>query len=253
MNSSSMVSCCSPSWWNCLPIDLVSFVVQFTSGRVHELDTLSVVSKDFLVAIKVYAKNDWAEVWESEFRHQEPALHESLKRCVDDDSWRMRLCHLFRIKSSAAEEFMPPEHSFYSMIRFRTINATVHDFIICNELTEEGHPVDLGTWSSCVWLCGKQRHRDGVGAPHTEVMFAPFNLPPYMIGAPANGCLSQDDSLLLYSINGKSVSEHKNLNELMETIKSSGEFARWRVILYTRSNEAMLQVIPQQCQFKQLF
>ena len=239
-------------WWNKLPIDVVLYVIQFTSCRVSDLQILSAVSTELLVATKLYANNEWAEVWESEFCHREPALHESLKNRVVHVSWRMRLSQLFRMNTNAAEESIPPEHTFYSMIRFQTMKAKVLDFIMSNEPYEGNPVVDLGTWTSCVWLYYSTRDsRAEMNAQqHEEIVFAPFNLPTNASEVRENyGTLSQGNSLLLYSINGKSVSEHRNLDELLETVKCSGEFARWRVILYPRSQEVMLQVVPPQCQF----
>jgi hypothetical protein len=244
--------------WNTLPADILCLIFDLACARTVELRTFSLVSMEMSTVISLTNKNEWAPIWENEFRHQEPALSYafiidqlgSRSKLCPNYGWRGRLQRLKQMKEAALAEPLPLRYSFY-FLRFRsTVRAKVVDVLLKRE-SDVSFAVNLGTKNSVVWLYGTRRIAKDTEAPFSERALASYSIPTYVAGA-TNPSGPLGNVFVLCSINGKAVSEHKNFNELQLTILQSGEFARWRLIYYPASVDLNKQIIPPQCRFTKL-
>ncbi len=80
-----------------------------------------------------------------------------------------------------------------------------------------------------------------------QTLLSPLKLPIFQTGEPAPQGPSQNNLVMMYSINGKRICDFTDFHDLIQYIKSADDLCRWRMLFYPRFD---VDQIPEACQFK---
>jgi hypothetical protein len=242
----------------------------FSLSGLADLSAFGAVSRRFFAAARAASRDGNAPLWAASVRDADPVLHAGIVHARDvRRTWRARLLHLRQLQQDAAREapprFCPAPRRRPSEVSSSSSATDPAEAVACVDVLLYNHPtqgfmINVGEVRHKVCVYGLRQRDAAVSAqalsshadrppslPTTAaVKLSPFRLPTYATGAPAPLGPATTNVLVLLSLNGKSVSDFGNFDDLVAGIKAAPELCRWRFLFYQASN---LRHLPRECSF----
>lgn len=239
----------SSNLFDCLPNDILSLVVEISLGSIQDVRVIGSVSRDFHLAVTSVTRNANAPLWENEFRNIDPVLYQSYVTSKDQrSSWQKRLEKLLQLRTEGLVDVS--SHACPLDANKDRSTSQMCDVILHNH-PDHGFLVNVGGTRTSVVIYGV-RLSPTPGNVSSSVKFVHhFNTPSFAAGAMVPLGPSSDNLLVLHSLDGMPVSAHRDFDEVVSTIKSSGELCRWRFLHYSKANPQSLMTdgLPSECNF----
>ena len=259
-----------------LPDEMLRECAAFSLSGLADLSAFGAVSRRFFAAARAASRDGNAPLWAASVRDADPVLHAGIVHAGDvRRTWRARLLHLRQLQQDAAREAPPrfrrgtsAASSSSSLTFLSTSSSSAADpaeAVACVDVLLYNHPtqgfmINVGEVRHKVCVYGLRQRDAAVSAeamsthadrpsslPTTaSVKLSPFRLPTYATGAPAPLGPATTNVLVLLSLNGKSVSDFGDFDDLVAGIKAAPELCRWRFLFYPASN---LRHLPRECSF----
>jgi hypothetical protein len=253
-----------------LPDEMLRKCAAFSLSGLADLSAFGAVSRRFFAAARAASRDGNAPLWAASVRDADPVLHAGIVHARDvRRTWRARLLHLRQLQQDAAREapprFCPAPRRRPSEVSSSSSATDPAEAVACVDVLLYNHPtqgfmINVGEVRHKVCVYGLRQRDAAVSAqamsthadrppslPTTAaVKLSPFRLPTYATGAPAPLGPATTNVLVLLSLNGKSVSDFGDFDDLVAGIKAAPELCRWRFLFYPASN---LRHLPRECSF----
>ena len=268
-----------PPLQDALPVEVFREIAEFAAGDMSELRNIALLNHTGRALAASIATNENAKVYENEFKKRDPVLHECVALKKDNRStWKLRLFKIIRFKedsksdvvsldalnvtprprrsrrgrtgssSSSSSSSSSPSSSPEEDPRTRPV---LIDVTLYNH-PNMGFLVNVGETSRAIVIYGL---RDPLpcadGSPKVkssaQALLGPLQLPIFQTGEPAPSGPSEDNLLMLYSINGRRICDFADFHELINYIKGADDLCRWRMLYFRKFG---LDKIPEVCQFR---
>ena len=217
-----------------LPDDVLVLITLHVLDCVIDFHNLGAVSRDWRSATTAIVPGENALLWEIEFKRADHVLHSCMSLGGDTrTTWRARLMAHSAMMSSAAP----------------TGPQAFIEAVLYNHPTQ-GFLLTLGEINQAVFISAIRRPgstEEGVFSS-TELLLKSLGLPVILSEEPAPTTLDVHNSVMVHSINETRVSDISNLEELINIIRTSGDFASWRFLMVPSANP---KHVPAECRFGQ--
>jgi hypothetical protein len=228
-------------------------VAEYAITSFKDIAALAVLSSCITKVIGRVTADGNAVVYLLEFQRREPQLFAFLSQpfgASTPPTWRERVNRVSALRQGERDEAPP------AATKGGQLSKPV-DVILYNH-PSNGFSVNIGMVQQSVLLYGIRRNNEssnGDQASYAEIALRDFDIPAFVSGAPAPGNATDSNVLILVSIDGKSVCDYHDFNELTSAIRSAGELCRWRFFYYPKlawSSSGVssgLGSVPLECKF----
>lgn len=240
-----------PSIIEALHSDVLQEIAEFAIGDVSDLSSLSLLSCAGRALAKAIGTDENAKLYENEFKNRDPVLHECI---IDTDdrrsTWKMRIMKIIRFKKDIKlDQVCLDTPTCRRGVSLKSTAPLLIDVTLYNH-QKMGFLVNVGETSRSIVIYGlripPRTDEGGKVKSSAQKLLGPLSLPLFETGEPAPQGPSQNNLVMMYSINGKCICEFSDFHELIDYIKSCDDLCRWRMLFYKHFD---LESIPTACQF----